>query len=158
MMDGWWYRESARETSVLDMLRMDGRGSEGWRDWFEGVESDAWILRDVWKRWRWVRISSMCWMVVIFSFWMSALPHCSSQSRGVIRLLGLHAVAVFMVDTATVWVCRIRPVMRNIFTMTGWLTVWNSGIRVVWLRCPYGYDGLYGSVSWAPKPGSSILS
>ena len=37
--------------------------------------------------------------------------------------IGLHAVAVFTVDTATVWVCRIRPVIRNMFTMTGRLTV-----------------------------------
>lgn len=36
--DGWVV---SREASFLDMLRMDGRGSEGWRDWFEGVESDA---------------------------------------------------------------------------------------------------------------------
>ena len=42
--------------------------------------------------------------------------------------LGLHAVAVFTVDTATVWVCRIRPVMRNMFTMMGRLAVQNGGI------------------------------
>jgi hypothetical protein len=41
--DGWVVSEQvvSREASVLDMLRMDGRGSEGWRDWFEGVESEA---------------------------------------------------------------------------------------------------------------------
>lgn len=56
----------SREASVLDMVRMEGSGSEGWRDGCEGVEREAWILWDVWKRWRRVRMLRMCWMVVIF--------------------------------------------------------------------------------------------
>ena len=45
--------------------------------------------------------------------------------------VGLHAGAVFTVDTATVWVCRLRPVRRKLRMLTVRLTVRNGDTGAV---------------------------
>jgi len=59
------------------------------------------------------------------------VPVRDSDSRTPLYQLGLHAGAVFTVDTATVWVCRLRPVQRKSSMLTVRLTVRNGGTRAV---------------------------
>ena len=63
-------------------------------------------------------------------------------------LLGLHAGAVFTVDTTTVWMCRLCPFRQKLGMLTVRLMVRNGATRAIKLRYLYGYYGLlvYGTV------------
>jgi len=54
-----------------------------------------------------------------------------TPSCGQTTPVGLHAVAVFTVDTAAVWVCRHRPVQRNLVVVTGRFTERNGDPKAV---------------------------
>jgi len=56
------------------------------------------------------------------------------------RLVG----AIFRVDTATVWMSRLRPVLRNKVVIMGRPAVRYDDIR----GCLYGHDGM---TSWPPQ-------